>query len=143
MNITICKKNTDKEKAIRNWERQCFPCIHARLVKVRSTTRDGKLLHFGGIYLFQCPHVGTRHRIVGKDTHKSQPRTRIDFIEITNICIPFFPKEVEDSLDWQEIQRPLFGYKKVEIAEIPREQWAELLKINVPSSPEPCPICKG
>lgn len=142
MNITICKRDTDKGKAIRNWERQCFPCIHARLVKVRSTTRDNELLYFGGIYLFHCPHIGTRHIIIGKDTHKSQPRTRIDFVEVTNIFIPSFSKKAAESLNWQEIQPSPFGYRKTEIAEIPRERWAELLKISMSSLPRPCPVCK-
>lgn len=140
MNITICKRDRTEGKAIRNWERQCFPCIHARLVKVRSTTRDDELLYFGGIYLFQCPHVGTRHRIIGKDTHESHPRSRIDLIEVTSIFVLSLPKEVEESLNWQELQPPFAGYKKTEIAEISREQWAELLGVNVSSPPQPC-IC--
>jgi len=142
MNLTICKKDIDEGKVIRNWERQCFPCVHARLVIARGITGNHEFIEFEGINLFKCPHIGTRYKTIGKDTCRSEPRERMDIVTITNVCILPISRKIWRSLNWQELQPPFFGHEKTEIAEIRREQWKTLLRIDVPSLPKPCPRCK-
>ena len=141
MNFTICKKDSDDGKVIRNWEKQCFPCVHAHLVIVRGITEDGTSCEVGGVYLFQCPHIGTRHKIIGYDTLRSEPIERTDIV--ASVSTPFISVMVKNSLNWQELQPPLEGYKKTEIAKIPREQWKKLLYIDAPLIPKPCPRCNA
>ncbi len=53
MNNTICGKTG---KTIRKWERQCFPCIHCRLVFLKEEI-EGIIHYHYGLFLFDCPHV--------------------------------------------------------------------------------------
>jgi hypothetical protein len=137
MNFTVCGKTN---KVIRNWERQCLPCEHACIVIARGTHGENKM-SFGAAFLFKCPHISFRHKIIGYDTWKSQPRTRVDLVEI-GCFIPFIPENIRDSLSWEDLPVPLEPTDKTQIARIPREKWGELLDINVPSNPEPCTLCK-
>jgi|GEM_PF-3942184 len=136
MNLTVCGKT---DKVIRNWERQCLPCEHACIVIARGTYKGDEMV-FTSLFLFKCPHISFRYKRIGADTWKSQPRTRIDLVEIGGYA--FIPESILGSLSWEDIPVPLEPTEKTQIAIIPREKWKELLHIDVPSDPEPCTLCK-
>ena len=140
MNFTVCYRDKPDGKVIRNWEKQCFPCEHTCLVKKRTINEDGRVIWYGGFYLYNCPHVGYRHKKIGQDTWGSQPRTRTDLVDITNLGDLISDEELE-SLKWKVHGLAKDKNQIIEIAEIPRDRWSELLDVNVPAEPLLCPIC--
>jgi len=138
MNLTICGKT---EKSIRNWERQCFPCIHARLVTLREQRRS-EIYHYGGIFLYDCPHVRKKFKLIGKNSHRDVPMSDTRLIHLNNIYLPGLSASTYDMLVWQELIPPPPSVDKSWIAEIPRPTLKKELCLNIPLKPEPCPICQ-
>lgn len=142
MNITYCQRD---QKAIRNWVNQCCFCAHGHLVIFRGRIKGGQKIEYSGLYLFQCPHVRMRHKKVGQDPHHSLPRTNTDLV-LTSLRSIYLSPDIEKSLEWRIADSDVAdsirfsGDIQIEMAEIPRERWLELLYIDIPLPP-PCPEC--
>jgi hypothetical protein len=143
MNITFCTRD---DKAVRNWEKQCFRCAHGQLALVRGVDQSGKQWSMITAFLLGCPHVKSIHKKVGKDSHKSQPRPRVDLVP-TSCHVPFSADEGE-SLAWKDIglsdawenvglsDQPA----SLQVAVVPRKRWREFFGFTTPS-PAPCAAC--
>ncbi len=135
MNLTICGKTN---KVIRHWEKQCFPCFHAKIVMRRDLINGQKTIHLG-LFLYGCPHVVNKFKLIGKNTHRDRPRNQTLLIPISTGL--YSPCPFDATLTWEEIP-PQDSTEKIWIAIIPRQILKREFGLSIPLNPEPCPICQ-
>ncbi len=139
MNLVICGIK-DEHPAIRNWERQCGCCAHGKIVIRRDLLSDGKMSTHLSWFLYNCPHVQRKFKLIGKNTHRDRPNYETFLIPM-NFFTPYMPSSIEAGLIWQEIPAQE-GAKKTWVAEIPREILKREFGFKIPLAVKPCSVCQ-
>jgi hypothetical protein len=126
------KQNGDKTclrdgqlKFIQNWQKQCCQCSHGCLVAVQVKDPAGQVIILEQAYLFDCPHINWLSR---------------DFVP-TPFTINLAKLDLA-RLKWQPVKGAYIdGLEILAQAEIPRNNWFEILALPVYLKLVRCPQC--